>query len=229
MGQQPRNPRNRRKMSEIKKCPHCGKEMPPERRNKYCSSRCYLAALDVSSYRRACIVCGKEFRVSPTTKRLCCSRVCSKARRNEIVASNAGSAAYKKMQEAFQEYRKIGTNHHNAKHYLIRDPQGNITDVINLRQWVYSSGYFESPYHAYDNFKRISSTLQGTSVRTPQYTYKGWSIVHVDDGNRIYHQKKQKICAICGKVIENNGIKYCSAECRNEARRMRQRKSIEES
>ena len=206
-----------------KKCLYCGVDMTRRSRTNYCSYDCYIRSVDASSHRRACIVCGKMFRTPPTSKVITCSDACYKSHRRDTLASEAYKVAYNKMRESYSNYLlNIGEDHHAAKRYILVSPEGDIIEVLNLRHFVYTSGFFSDPEKSYDNFKKISQTIQGTAKRR-RYTYKKWSIAFVDEGNRADHRRQEKKCQTCGNTVPYRKISYCSEECRIIAKRIRDR------
>ncbi len=161
----------------MKKCPVCGKEVPPrrsrDRERVYCSRACFI----IPKEKRACVVCGGTFTVRATHPRKCCSRACA---RIQSGLTQKGKAI---TSQAFYEARKTGgvsgprshpvtgqfeTNCH-AKIWRLRTPEGEALTVRNLFL------YMRTRYGNSEG-KRIASLI-ASAVRRGSGVSAGWEIL----------------------------------------------------
>ena len=170
---------------------------------------------------RVCAVCGKEFRASPSSGKLTCSKVCESKRRAGIADPDRLADGRGRMIAAERENPESS---HMAKSWIVRDPSGKTYEVTNLKNWVYTSGLFEGEEAAaYTQFVHIRQTVVGTRTKNPAYSWHGWTLAGFGEGNYIKRQKPAKTCPVCGKTFSgrNGHAVYCSETCRLKARSAR--------
>lgn len=204
------------------KCPICGKET--NRGYTFCSVQCRAEA--AKNYKQ-CIVCGKYFWCSPSEAVLCCGPVCSKLHRSSITKNREGNDDHIKNQSRLFAQTHGGHLNPCAKHYGIITPRGDVVDVLNLRDWVYHSGFFDNPQTAYNALLRVVGTFKGTVAPKRRLThYAGYSIAYCDDGNVANsraNRTPKKHCKICGAELPSIKRSYCSDECANIAHNQSQK------
>ena len=156
-------------------CKVCGK---PKGRNKYfCSKACE------SKYRqhqRICPVCGKSFATSPANDTVCCSPECSSIHRKQLHKNGKYDTAIAKWQKEKEKFfeEHSGEKHINAKHWIIKSPDGQIYDCQNLLYFIKQNPdlFDGTPKQAFDGFAKIKASIQGKR-KNPCYTWKGWHLI----------------------------------------------------
>lgn len=154
---------------------------------------------------RKCVICGAEFKVSPSTNKITCSKACSiiqksrshKGKRNKwsqdkhvsarMAAARTGNlkngtAAALKLPEG-----QRGPQNRTAKIWHLRDPDGNPVIVANLQDWArhHTQDFGMDPTDEDASkiaagFRQIKRSMEGKLRRKGKpYTvtsYKGWTL-----------------------------------------------------
>lgn len=163
----------------MKYCHVCGKPLPPKHRT-YCSRNCQ--SLDLQ-HKKVCVVCGKEFKDSPTNNRCCCSVECSAKHREQLHASGTYDVAVSHWLDGKSKFHAehSGPDHINAKHWVIQSPDGKIYECRNLMYFIKSNPdlFDGTPKQAFDGFQKIKSTQKGKR-KNPSHSWKGWRLIDYD-------------------------------------------------
>ena len=155
---------------------------------------------------RKCVICGKEFGAPPSSKKITCSKECSKKRK---IQSHTGvsnrwneESRAKLSQRGKTENLLLGTpaakvspvsgpfeTNQNAKHWILKDPDGILHEFDNLDLFIRRHPeWFSNPKSASSALRASAACLAGTpypSRRNRQFSqYKGWQV--------IWYGQKQK-------------------------------------
>lgn len=148
---------------------------------------------------KKCPICGSVFQAPPSSKKITCSAECSKERKRIShtgkhnvwsedkkarlkekglpPALNLGTKAAQKSPIA----GSFATNQ-NAKHWVLKSPEGNLYEFDNLTLFVRTHPeFFPNPYSARSALAASGACLAGKpypSRKGRQFSqYKGWQVV----------------------------------------------------
>lgn len=145
---------------------------------------------------RKCIICGTNFKCSPSDKKITCSKVCSveRKRQSHKGKSNQWSleSRFKKSIEGQTNNLRKGTpaalisprsgsfeTNINAKDWILIDPDGNEHQIRNLNLWCKNNAYDlfgREPEQVRAGFLQIKRSMQGKRPKNPAMYYMGWSL-----------------------------------------------------
>lgn len=141
---------------------------------------------------RVCLTCGKIFTCEPSDRKITCSRGCSSLRktashlgvsnkwgkrgrenaakaakrtRNYEAATEAAKAAYETNPEAY----------HEAKEWIVIDPEGNRHHVINLSHWLRLQLGEDQGRKVYAGLKQVARSMRGKTKRPVRQSH-GWTL-----------------------------------------------------
>lgn len=175
---------------------------------------------------KICVVCGKEFKCSPSDKKVTCSKECSRinksrthqGKRNiwseeskEKLRQKGKTENLKKGTEAARRSPKSGRFETNvsAKIWKLTSPEGKVYIVKNLSNWARTNcslfGLDENEANAQKIVGGLKHAKRGTEgkeyARTSQY--KGWkSEGATEEDYRFYKYKDADLTALSEKQRE---------------------------
>lgn len=184
---------------------------------------------------KICVVCGKEFKCSPSDKKVTCSKECSRinksrthqGKRNiwseenkEKLRQKGKTENLKKGTEAARRSPKSGRFETNvsAKIWKLTSPEGKVYIVKNLSNWARTNcslfGLDENEANAQKIVGGLKHAKRGTEgkeyARTSQY--KGWkSEGATEEDYRFYKYKDADLTALSEKqqeclIMRMNGL-----------------------
>lgn len=156
-------------------CAVCGKLLG---RNKICCSRkCYA---QYRQHYRECPICGKSFPCSPSSQKICCSKECSHKYRLRIIGGGIYDDSIVRAYTAAKRSPicQPDANHHGAKGWVLRAPDGTIYECRNLLNFLreHADIIDGTPLQAWNGISKIKYGLQGKRKR-PAYQWKGWRLL----------------------------------------------------
>ena len=157
---------------------------------------------------KKCVVCGAEFKSSPSDKKITCSRKCLSIRRSQVLKNHPVSADARKaigikaaargftdnLQKgtpAAKNSEKGGRNEKNssAKSYIIISPEDKEYAVTNLKHWIRNHIDLFDCELTDDNVSRIAAGFytvkRNIKAQRSGQSYKGWTILDWDDRKNI--------------------------------------------
>ena len=148
---------------------------------------------------KICVVCGQEFSAPPSSKKITCSKECSRKRKraSHLGKSNVWSDEKRKRlsEQGQTENLKLGTDaakqspvsgpfasNQNAKHWILKSPDNQIFEFDNLNLFVREHpDWFPNQISASTALRSSAACLAG---RTPPSRkgrefgqYKGWQVI----------------------------------------------------
>lgn len=149
---------------------------------------------------KICVICGKQFADPPSSKRVCCSKECSKRRKtiSHIGKSNPWPAEARKKRSMLGQTENLkkgtaaamelpegqrGPQNRCAKSWTLKSPDGIIYEVTNLLDWCRNNAGLFGKEPNDKNAKCISSGLLGVKRsmegkrKPPVNSYMGWTIL----------------------------------------------------
>lgn len=156
--------------------------------------------------KRKCVICGREFDISPSTNKITCSKECSSARKSKTHMGKHNKWGDKARERARAAAEKTGnlqngnaaaqrnpTNrrgpqNRGAKTWHLVSPDGKPENVLNLLDWArrHADDYFgmEPTEHnaavIASGIRQIKRSMEGKRYRhgvpSPISTYKGWTL-----------------------------------------------------
>lgn len=149
--------------------------------------------------KKKCVICGKEFDAPPSSKKITCSKECSTKRKSQShkgVRNKWNEESKKRLSSVGEtENLKKGTEaarrspisgpfetNQNAKHWVLKSPEGIIHEFDNLNLFIRSHpAWFSNPKSASTALRASAACLAGRpspSRKNRQFTqYKGWQVV----------------------------------------------------
>ena len=161
----------------------------------------------MSRNRKRCVVCGKEFEAPPSSKKITCSRECSKAQKQRAhtglrwTMSEEGRRHMKREGAALERARETalsasaiastlpegqkGPQNRTCKVYVLKDPDNVLHLAVGLLPWARENYALFEPESSDPcaSAQRISSGLRAiiskspSRINHPVSSYKGWQIV----------------------------------------------------
>lgn len=166
-------------MPQEKACPVCQK--PLGRNKNACSKECYAI---LRSHTRTCVVCQTEFFCPPSSQKKTCSPACSSIWRKSLHQSGLYKESVRTMQRAIPQHPLTGRfpTHVNAKHWVIQDPDGNLHECRNLKNWLrqHEDMLDGTVMQAWDGIAKIKYSMQGKR-KNPSSSWKGWRLIEYGD------------------------------------------------
>lgn len=157
---------------------------------------------------KRCVVCGKEFEAPPSSKKITCSRECSKIRKERVhtglrwSVSEEGRSHMKKEGAALERARETalaasaiastipegqkGPQNRTCKVYVLKDPDNVLHTVVGLLPWARENYALFEPQSKEPQASaiRISSGFRAiiskspSRINRPVSSYKGWQIIY---------------------------------------------------
>lgn len=148
---------------------------------------------------KKCVVCGKEFSAPPSSKKITCSKECSKKRKIQSHTGVSNQWSEESRAALSQRGRTknllLGTpaaktspksgpfeTNKNAKHWVMKSPEGILHEFDNLNLFIRSHPeWFSNPKSASSALRASAACLAGRpypSRENRQFgQYKGWQVV----------------------------------------------------
>lgn len=155
-------------------CIRCGRL---KGRNKYfCSQECRAEYL---KNKKQCVVCGKYFYASPSSKKKTCSVECEKknrAKRGQEPTSMMALAKAHKAARSSLNSAPVETNA-RAKSWVIVSPEGKKYEINNLALWARENEAIipSSPKLFAAGIRDVKKTMEGRKKKGA-HQYKGWTL-----------------------------------------------------
>lgn len=171
-----------------RKCLNCGGDLG---RNKYyCCQKCRVEYI---RNRKKCVVCGRYFYASPSSRKKTCSKECEKAERSisgKTGKSSRNLIAAQKAAIISPNSGKFETNV-RAKSWVIQSPDGTVYNINNLILWAREHADIlpGTPKQFAFGIRTVKQSLQGKKQRGC-YQYKGWKLLDWCDENRARIKEK---------------------------------------
>lgn len=141
---------------------------------------------------RICRTCGKVFACEPSTRKLTCSSQCSSLRKtathtgvsnkwSDRGRANAQKAAKKTRNfvrataAATAAYHANPEGYHEAKEWIVVDPEGKCHHVVNLSHWLRSRLGEDHGRKVYNGLRQVARSMRGKTKR-PVYRSHGWTL-----------------------------------------------------
>lgn len=164
------------------KCLNCGKDTG---RNKYyCCQKCRAEYI---KNKRKCVVCGREFYVSPSSEKKTCSKECAHILKSEDGRYGASKANVELAQIAAMISPNSGSFETNAiaKSWKIQAPNGEIYNINNLSLWAKEHKELlpGTDKQFVGGIRDIKRTKQGKKKRGSAQ-YKGWKLLDWSEENK---------------------------------------------
>lgn len=164
---------------------------------------------------KKCLVCGKEFKCSPSAKIVTCSKECSRKRRSGLLKGKERSKAVRskisksakgrdmselqiKGTAAAMQSPKAGRFETNssAKKWVLLSPDKQIYERMNLREWLRNNAQELFGVEPTDeNIGRIghgfSTIKRNLKARKSTITYKDWTLLNWSDEKQCEMNKEK--------------------------------------
>lgn len=165
---------------------------------------------------KTCVVCGKEFYSSPSSKTITCSHECSSKHRSEFKKGTRHTEKTKKQMsetakslEIVRPQLQLGTpaaqkspkggrfvTNSSAKSWTLLSPDGIIYKFVNLNEFIRKNIHLFDTELTDENVSRIAhgfyTAKRNTKKKANTITYKGWSILSWGDEKNIEIERKSK-------------------------------------
>ena len=162
--------------------------------------------------KKICPVCGKEFYAPPSSKKITCSKECASKRKSDtntgktfrwsdaarqrysqspahIQQAKGQAAEAAKASMALPESQK-GSQHRDAKVWIVKSPDNTIIKIVNITQWARENYQLFEPYttdidatvkRIKAGFSAMASSMAGYRNDTGHKVgqYKGWQLLSV--------------------------------------------------
>lgn len=144
---------------------------------------------------KRCVICGADFKASPSSKKITCSRACSAERKRQthtgITFSWSAEARQRKAAAGMNDNLRKGTpaaqtspkagayeTNQNALTWVIQAPDGQVYTVRNLSLWLrkHAEMLDGTPEQAKAGIIQIRRCVEGKTKRAVTQ-WKGWRLL----------------------------------------------------